>query len=440
MLSKEELIKEAKKLPFILPFPLEWTIENYPEQFKEWLEWVKDKEPTPGPVALAKAEFCLVEHLWQGPTHIRAVPRREWHLLIDDGKKTIRDFKIITDNPLYTLPVSATYEGRISKKWLGYEGELEPLELWNPNKELKSHITVLAMGTLDLTTEVFDERERLILNIPKGPFKGRYVLEQEEKDSPFYVLGEYVEASMEVLIKGKFVYDAHYLNEKPHYDLRVLIENEKEIREFSGMSEDLLEKGIEEPVVAVYRLCPDLDWMNPEFKEGTRMVGAMETYVRRIDQGDIEFINLGDIFCSFFLKGTKLDGYFVARKVSPTKWELMKAALPALAKEGDPRTGKFYNPFRIEQKRGWDYFKVKVYDSRQFTRAEPEEMVEEYLPELKIPEGVKVLIGLYPVLGKAHHVRVMEVHFPLAWSKEEAIDWIKDNKLHKWTRERIIKR
>ena len=444
----DRAIKKKWKAPVPYPFPLEWTKENFPEQFEKWYEWQKDIEPTKeATVMLAKGEYTLCEHSYMGPVHIRAMPVREWHLLIDDGKKEVMDFKSEDENPLYYLPISVTYEGRIAKKWMEFQGILEPGEHWNPNKKLESSVRILASGACEIEREELEGRERILLSIPSGPMKGEYILEQEEKDSPFYVLGERhamsLEEESELVEKAFFVYDEHIIDDKKHWDLRFRFDGEG--WEFSGMDKDLTELGLEEPTECLLKKMYDpMGWTDPAFKEGHKKVGILDTYVKRIDQGEAIIFNRDDLFWNFMLKGNlfgkEIGGYIVAKKKAPRVWTIMHSALPMLAKTGDPLTGRYYKPFEIVQKRGWDYFLVDIYDFRAFTRMEPEELVKEYFPDLKIPEGVELFIGLYPVPGRLHHARVARVKFPNTWTKEEAFDWIVKNGLHTWSHERIVKR
>ena len=92
----------------------------------------------------------------------------------------------------------------------------------------------------------------------------------------------------------------------------------------------------------------------------------------------------------------------------------------------------------METKRTWSYFRVYLYDPREFTRTEPVSKVREYLPDLEIPEGVTIRIGLYPRPGRIHGARVMCVEFDKEkWDSDEAIEWIKRNRLEEFSADMI---
>lgn len=139
---------------------------------------------------------------------------------------------------------------------------------------------------------------------------------------------------------------------------------------------------------------------------------------------------------SFNFKGEKLKGIYVLKK--DRIWYFSKATLVGESGSGDPRSGDYYDPFLIEEKRTWDYFIVHIYDIREFSRVEPFSKAKEYLPDLEIPEGVKIGIGLYPVPREIHHARVAYVIFSKdLWSYDRAKEWIRKNKLHTWESRQI---
>lgn len=413
-----------------IPFPLDWARKHWPEQVAKWEEWVKDKEPTPTVASLSKGRYVLLEHAYRGPVHIRGMEVREWHLLLDDGKERVRDFVTQDDNPLYVLPLAFVYNGRIAKKWMDFEGELKAGELWNPTKSLTSEVRRLAKGSANIKIEEVDGREVIYLELDGG-MEGTYVLDQEEEGSDFYTL--YATSSLQGGggEEGRFVYDAHTIDGRTHYDLR--IETGGGIEEFSGLDKDLRELGLEEPTEGVLKACTDPSWMNPEFREGIRKVGGLETYVTRIDQGRVTIFNRGDAFWSFWLAGGILRGYYIARRLSPHRWIIMRSRLPASLAKGDPLAGTPYNPPIVTQKRGWEYFRVDLYDPREFTRAVEPEMVPKYLEQAKIelPKGVEVLIGLYPRPNRIHGARVMSLFFSKDWEVDKALEWIKEQGLDK---------
>jgi len=456
--------------PVLYPFPREWARRKFPSSYRAWLEWITGEKKLPlsklesiyeskfkkGEIPVAKeprvltleqrkvGRFSLIEHSYMGQVVIRAMPVVEWHLLIDDGQAKILDFKSEDENPLYVSPLAVSLEGRIAKKWLDFEGTLRAGEHWNPNKELESEVRILASGKCELIYDEVDGREQITLRIPAGAMKGEYVLLQEERDSPFYVFTSHKTLSMLELegLVGKFVYDEHTIDGRTHYDIRILLPNQEFLWEFSGLDSDILKTREEQ--TALLKKCYDLSWIDFKFREGIKKVGPLKTFVKRIDQGEATVFNAGSDFWSFELLGKKFGqvtpSYLVARRQN-RRWSLSFATLPQLSRgKGEPKTGEYYSPFKRISKRGWNYFLLRLYDLRKFTRMEPDEMTKLYFPKLKIPPGVILSIGLYPVPGQLHHVRVAQVQFPDTWSEEEARRWIIRNKLHTWTRERIVRR
>jgi len=161
-----------------------------------------------------------------------------------------------------------------------------------------------------------------------------------------------------------------------------------------------------------------------------------------------------DVFKSFFLHGQQLNGWYVAIKRNG-RWYVSKSRLPrpmsvedyyhALIETvslTDPLKGQYYRPFRIVQKRGWDYFRVDIYDIKDFSRCEPTEKTPKYLPELEIPAGIReIRIGLFPRKGALHGARVQSVIFDAdKWTYEDAVRWIKKNRLHIWLGTQIKER
>lgn len=408
-----------------IPFPLDWAKKLWPEQVTKWEEWVKDKKPTLGTVALSiQGRYSLLEHSYMGPVHIRGMEVKEWHLLIDDGKERVRDLVTQQDNPLYVLPVAFVDRGRIAKKWFDYEGKLKPQELWNPTKSLESKVRKLASGKAIIKINETESGETIELQLTGG-MGGSYLLVQEEPDSDFYTLFETESLQGAGGEEARFVYDEHRINDKPHWDLRLALK--EGIEEFSGLDRDLRELGIEEPVEGILKPCNDPSWVDPEFTEGERKVGNLTTYVKRLDQGRAIIFNRGDTFWSLWLFGDILNGYYIARKLGARRWIIMKSKTVALASEPKP-----YSEPTITQKRGWDKFRVDLFDPRDFTRAVEPDMVPRYLEQanLTIPRGVEILIGLYPRPNKIHGARIMSLFFDInEWTVDKALEWIEKQKL-----------
>jgi len=421
----------------IVPFPEDWAKKKFPKEYARWIDYMKKPRKTKASLEMEKWNFALVEHSWMGPVIVRAIPVTEWHLLLDDGKARVMDFKT-ESHPIYQEEVAFSYEGRIAKKWLKFEGKLRPMQHWNPNKELESTVRILSSGTVRVRREMVDKREIITLISRKEPFKGTKYLIQEEEKTPFY---HFSPRRVGLAEQGFFVFEEHTVNEKKHWDLRYILPEFKGkfFEEFSSMRAFLPDLETEEPVLSIFKKGFELKWVERDFKEGRRKVGKLDTYVKRLDQGSFYLIERTPQFMSFMLRGKLLRGYFTAVR-TPRGWLLMKGKVPTLEKRtGNPRKGDFFIPFKFIQKRNWDYFYLELYDIREFTRTLPEEEAKKYLPDLAIPAGVDVVIGLYSRVGKIHGARVVRVIFPETWTKERASAWIKENKLHTWAGEMIRK-
>ena len=386
----------------------------------------------------------------------RQMPQFRWYLLLDDkGKGKVRTF-FLDGFPLREDIMGAYEMDRSDRKWLGYSGKTEPGSQFNPNKELVGQYTIIDKGMVSYESSMVDGEEHITLKFKGKKLKGEWTLIQEEKGADVYTFEKLSEHELSELASGKFVLDIHEFPEgsgKRHLDLRFHIPGESFLREFNLFTTDeIWEYPEEKPVQARLKQCEDLEWMKVKPK-GTRMKAYGKwSIVETIDHGDIEIIEENPNFISMTIKGKKLNGYYIARKVNHL-WQFMKSKLPSplcsadyifyyqLSKEGDPRAGVPYKDFVIEQKRGWDHFIVHIYDLRKFTRVEPDEKVKDYLPELEIPAGVQIGIGLFPVPGKIHHARVAYVVFDSdKWTYDRAIDWIKKNKLDQFIRTQIRKR
>jgi len=310
-------IREKWKPPKgIIPFPVEWAKKNFSKRYEKWEEYMGKAKKS-----LASAKYALVEHSYMGPVHIRAVPKKEYHLLIQDKERPI-DFRSV-DSPIYEPSVAMTLEGRIASKWLEYEGELKPKEHWNPNKRIVSNVNILSKGKVDLETETEEGRTTYVLVFDKGALKGRKGLKQEEKGSPFYKFGTLSKLARE----GFFVLDEHIIEGRRHFDIRIKKPEEAFAREFSGMRDNIAEKGIDRPIKAVWKRCLDLTWLDPKFREGERRVGKTITKVRRLDQGEVQLLEDTPIFLSFVFKGRTLKGYIIAKK-EDSVWSVSKSELP----------------------------------------------------------------------------------------------------------------
>jgi hypothetical protein len=305
-------------------------------------------------------------------------------------------------------------------------------------------------------TRLPDGREYISLLFKGKRLKGRWRLVQTEKGAFEYDL-EYLDTltiSTE-LREGRFVYHLHTIADtgKQHYDLRYHFSGDEYLYEFN-LYDDLRDKQVDEEVQAHHKKCYDLSWMDIKEPDTVKYVGRLKTIVSPLDSGSIQLIEDTDVFKSFFLHGQQLNGWYVAIKRNG-RWYVSKSRLPrpmsvedyyhALIETvslTDPLKGQYYRPFRIVQKRGWDYFRVDIYDIKDFSRCEPTEKTPKYLPELEIPAGIReIRIGLFPRKGALHGARVQSVIFDAdKWTYEDAVRWIKKNRLHIWLGTQIKER
>jgi hypothetical protein len=459
--------KPPKEAPF--PFPREWVKKSFPDQYRRWLQWITKSEEEDiskleklyikkkSELLSKNIRFTLSLASWMGyrAKTGRQMPQFRWYLLLDDtGKGSVRRF-FLDGYPLRDEIMGAYEMDRVSRKWLDYEGATEPDTPFNPNKELVGKYTIIDKGTVSYESKRVDGEEVISLTFKGKKLKGKWELRQEEKGADVYVLEKLSEKQLSLLTAARFVLDIHEFPErtgKKHLDLRFHVPGETFLRELNLFTTDEIWKYPEEkPVKARLKTCEDLEWMKIK-KPDTRMKAyGRWSRVETLDHGTLEIIDENPNFISMNIKGEKLKGYYIARKTNKL-WDFMKSKLPhplcdpnyiwyyKLSKEGDPRIGTPYKEFIIEQKKGWDHFIVHLYDLRKFTRVEPDEKVKDYLPDLSIPEGVRIGIGLYPVPGRIHHARVAYVDFDAdKWTYERAINWIKKHKLHYWIRTQIRK-
>jgi len=431
------------------PFPKEWAKKNWPKEFERWELYLRGELSE-----LTTVRFTLGLASWMGPRAKtgRQMPQMRWFLFLDDkGKGKVRTF-LLDGYPLKDEIMAAYEYPRTSRKWLDYQGETEPnTPPVNPNKELVGQYVIIDSGTVSYTTRTEDGEEVIELDFKGKRLKGKYQLKQEEKGADVYIF-EKLSAQVS-MAQGVFVLDKHYWPETSkeyHLDLRFKLPEWDYLKEFNiweAKGVDDLKK-LEVPYPARLKECSDLEWLKVK-KTGTRMKAYGKwSIAETIDHGSIEIIEDSPRFMSFNINGKKLKGYYIARKADGL-WQFMKSKLPKplsifekmyeiFGKEGDPREGKPYEPFKIEQKRGWNYFIVHIYDLRKFTRVEPSEKTKLYLPELDIPEGVDIGIGLYPRPGKIHGARVAYIIFDSSkWTHEQAIRFIRDKKLDTWEGEQI---
>ena len=390
------------------------------EQYEKWLEWVKEKWAEKHSLKHhALIPYVLHQVSWKGQEVVRKLPNLTWYLRLKT--EGVRSFHL-WENPLYVSPVSAFDEGRVDAKWFDYEGELKPQTEYNPNKRLTARMSILAKG--NATIETLQEKpEILAVNFKSGELKGRWILEQEEEDSPnyqFYLAEE--------LSKGRFVLEEHKIDDRVHYDVRIDIGAEA-ILEFNLPYNPVSVEN--QP--AVKKVCMDKSWMKVKEDWEKKMVGDLETYVRTIDSGDVEVIETSQLFYSFNFKGKQLKGHYIAIK-RDEGWRFEKNPMPwKLSK--DPLEGKAYEKPKVVMKLGKLF--VFLYDPKLFTRSEPD--FREYLPDLKLEEGIEdVVVSLYQVPGTVRYARVSCVVFdPEKWSPEKAVEWVEEKRLKDFVKPQI---
>jgi len=405
------------------PFPKEWAKKNWPKEFERYEEYLKGLK-----LELSNIKYTLSMHSWKGPLHVRGIPRRSWYLFLDDkGSGSVRTFRL-EDVPPFAEKILAWNEGRDNRKYLDWEGKTRPMSRFNPNKELKGEMKILEKGSVSYSSVTEDKIEIILLDFGKGKiFSGKWTLIQEDPDSDAYVLSKTKKLSRSF----PFVYHKHCIRRKDncHYDIRIKKDNY--LDEFN-LYDNIIEK---KEVKAHRKTCSDIkDWFIKEGKEVFRKVGYLPTWVTVLDTGIVEIIEDNPDFISMKIEGKKIKGFWVAKKEGRgyKNWIFKKEKGPIGLSTGNPKSGEYYKPFRIEEKKTWDHFDVYLYDPKEFTRSEPSSKAKKYL-DIEIPSGVLIYIGLYPIPGKIHHARVMMVRFKKdKWSKEEAINWIKSKDLHKW--------
>lgn len=419
-----------------IPIP-KWWIEENKKKYEEWLEWVKEKWKEEE--SLAKPRFSFSMIYWKGQKVIRDIPQRRWFIRIDDrGRGSVRSWMFEGD-PVWETPLTAIYEGRVDRRWMKREGELKPRSQYCPTKEIPCHCVLLDTGTVDIKSGEGSLGEEILeLKFNGKTLKGEYILRQEEPDSDIYTLSR---ISKHSLSKGIFVLDKHTLYPvrgqiTSHYDIRMRIDNRDYLDEFNLYSNPL-ETDIEEPIEAVRKKCTDLKWITDEVTEGFVKVGKLQTKVDRLDKGEVEIIEDSDIFMSMIFHGKKLKGYYITKKTDKG-WIFMKSKLPTdkSLSTGDPYTGESYKPALLEDHR--DYFYLRLYDPREFTRCEDP---EPYLKTigLEVPEGVEIGVCLYPIEGTFHHARIAYLKFYKdKWTEETARAWMKGKGLSRY--EWIMKR
>lgn len=384
---------------------------------------------------LAKARFTLHMNSWMGPVHVRGIPEKEWYLRIDAGDG-IRSWVMTEGDPVYESPQPMNYEGKVSKKWMDFEGVIKPGKTYNPNKELDAKMIIEDNGTVDWDSKIENGVETIHAKFHGKKLKGEWEIVQEEKGQDTFTMEK---LSMEELLKTEFVLHRHYWDEKEHWDLRWKVSDDHK-QEINIMNDPLGLKE-EEPVQAIFKDIEETPeevkyWMITEGTKIERKVGELVTYVDVLDHGDITIIEQSPEFISMNVNGEKFKGYFVAKKVEKG-WIFQKAALPkaqTLA-GGDPTSGP-YRPFIKKQKKGWDYYWLYLYDMKGFSRCVEDH--KKYLPDLTLPGYIEeISVCLYPRPGTVHGARVAALKVDAETDQKTVDSWIKKEKLDTWEGELI---
>jgi hypothetical protein len=411
-------IKKGWKPPKdIIPFPIEWTKKNFPDKYKRWLEYMGKETKE-----LSKVRFTLSLVSWMGPKHIRGTPRLRWFLFIDDKKEDkVRTFRI-DGSPFRNNVLGIIEEERSNRKWLDYEGEIDSKTRWIETKRLKGYMMILDKGTVEYNIEKKDNRELIKLKFNGNKLKSNWEIFQDEPNSDYYTM---TRKSTTLSKKLEFVYHKHQLkNRKPHYDIRIKIDNNtlyeinlwRDITEYKGS-------------LGIPKICYDISWFIKEGKNIGKNVGNIPSKIDVIDYGTIEIIEDTPTFKSFKLNGKILRGYYVLRK-EENRYYFEKSSLP-----GEERGRIELEEFTIEDKKGWNYFYIKVHDMRKYTRCTKD--YKKYLNKI-FPDNIEIYICFYHRPNKIHGAEVGMIKFYKEnWDYNKAKEWIKSNNLHKWTGELI---
>jgi len=370
---------------------------------------------------------------YMGQVVVRGIPHQRWFLRLQEGDK-IYSWAADTDFTRMS-PVALEFEGTVEKKWWGFEGDIKPNSEYNPSKTLTAHMQIVDSGSCTYETEEVEGAQWISINFKGKELKGKYSVSQEEKDSEMYT----IEQLHEELEKALFVLQIHEIETpyglKKHWDVRI----DKGF-EFNLYQDPLTMTQEGNSCQAVYKLCRDIkEWMAIDKPKTKMMVGNLVTYVTPVDRGTVHLIDISPPgFLSMQFEGDKLKGYFVYRDMPGRGGFFERAKLPhPLSRNGNPKDGDFFIPFKEIKKEGWDYFWVEVFDQKLFSKCVTNP--ETYIPSLsgKPSQVQDVLICLYPRPGQLEGARVSRIKFSNEWTFEQASKWIKDEKLHTWAGELI---
>lgn len=164
------------------PFPVEWTKENFKEQYEKWLEWYKEHK---NKKELSDVSYAYKVHYWRGAIHVRAMYQKQFYLFIDDGSKRPQMFEV-SDDIKFTENIFMVDHGRVDRQYMNMEGETDPNSFFNPNKKLKGTIMTIAKGKADYEENINEQGLKEITIKFKSGMKGTLRMVQEEKNADFY--------------------------------------------------------------------------------------------------------------------------------------------------------------------------------------------------------------------------------------------------------------
>jgi len=297
-----------------IPIPKYWIEEN-PERFQDWLEWVKEKWRVRKELLKARVPYSLFQVKWKGQKVVRDIPFYHFYFNI----KTPKGIRLweLRNNPLRTQPTMATYIGKMPEKYWLFEGFLKPLEWLNPKKRLKAEVRILSSGTAHLKSERVERKEDLTLTFT-GLLKGTWKLTQEDPHSSAYLFRKLTAHKA----KAYFVLQKHSWKGGRHWDIRV--DSGGDALEEWSLKVNPVEAKEEEEMPTVPKKCYDKTWMTAE---GKREVNGVLTSVEILDSGLVTLLESNPDFKSFIFQGKKLKGYFVLKKRNK-HWVFMRSRLP----------------------------------------------------------------------------------------------------------------
>lgn len=418
-ITKRAMNKKWKPPKDIVPFPEDWTKENWPKEYERWLEYMKKTTEEKSKVT----DYAFVMVSWMGARAKtgRRMPQIRFYLLIKDKAKSLRTF-LVDGNMLTSTSLTAFRWERVPVKWLKIEGFISPEEIFNPNKRLAARYSILASGKISYETDEADP-EHISLKFKTGTIKGSWILRQHEKGSEIFILEKITKSE---LVQTEFVLHEHTIQDLgTHWDIR--FKNGREINLFSN---PLKERG---EIKAIRKFCRDIEkWWITE-GSATIKIARRTTKVRALDHGPAEILNDTVTFSSFVLKGRKLNGYFVLLKRDKL-WIFKPSERPGEEKLAEPKP---YDPWRIVDIKGRPTFRIELFDLRDFTRCEVQSKVPRYL-DFDVPSGVKIGVCLYTRPGALHGAKIAYVIFDRdKWTLNKAVEWIRQMKLDKFSKTQI---